>query len=155
MKQALKHIALGILSVSALSACAKEDPQPVEYYDVAFRQLPPAPVYSRVMWSQLPHPVKPKVQNTAPLLLPVVDFEMPQTTLGEAVEALAQAMGYRWHYPSGASGRKIAIRMSGSVEEVLAEITRQAGVQGVMDHEKRIVMILDEEMVPRLPKKRS
>ena len=123
----------------------------VEQYHVAFRQRAPEPVYSRFMWSHLPNPIKPKVPNTAPFHLPVVQFEMPDATLEEAVEALAQAMGYRWHYPKAVAKRRVRIRMEGTVEEILEEIGNQTGVYGMFDHKERLVKIIDTRMIPRLP----
>lgn len=123
----------------------------VDYYHVAYRQLPPEPVYSRVTWSHLPQPIRPKVRNEAPLFLPTISFEFPNTTLYEAVEALAQTIGYRWEYPEGVGDRKIRIRMTGTVEEVLDEIGRQGNVHGVLDHENRIVRVMEESTTPMLP----
>lgn len=143
---------LTLLTVtSSLMACAASEPKKVDFYRVAFRQHGPEPVYSRFMWSHLPRPFKPKVPETAPYYLPVVRFDMPNSTLEQAVEALAQAMGYRWHYPSAVAKRKIDIRMEASVEEVLAEISAQAKVHGLFDHQQRLVRILDTRMVPKLP----
>jgi hypothetical protein len=146
MKQTSKAILLLLLV-----ACSAPQPQP-EYYPVATRRNAPEPVYSRLTWSHLPQPVKPKVGQDSPYLLPVVDFEMPNTTLGEAIEALAQSMGYRWDYPKSLARRNVRIRMSGNVEEVLAEISKQAKVSGAFDHNQRIVKVLDEQVVPRLPR---
>lgn len=133
------------------SACSSNEPVAVEYYQPAYRSSPPAPVYSRVMWSHLPHPIAPKSKDTAPLMLPTVAFELPNSNLGEAIEALAQTMGYRWHYPENVSSRRIRIRMEGNVEEVLAEISRQANVQSQFDHKQRLIIVLEPNMIPKLP----
>jgi hypothetical protein len=67
------------------------------------------------------------------------------------VESLAQAMGYRWHYPASVAKRKVHIRMEGTVEEVLGEISRQTKVHALFDHQQRLVRVMDKKMVPALP----
>src|SRR5690349_15105847 len=99
MRKALITIA-AILTAAPLG-CSKNDSKGpvIEYYQPAFRQFPPEPVYSRVTWSQLPGPIKPRVRQDAPLLVPTIVFDMPKSTVGEAIEALGQAIGYSWTYP--------------------------------------------------------
>jgi hypothetical protein len=142
---------IAILCGLSATACSPQQPKQVDYYHVAFRQNGPEPVYSRFMWSHLPRPFKPKVPETAPYYLPVVRFDMPDATLEQAVEALAQAMGYRWQYPNGVAKRKVDIRMEGTVEAVLEEISTQAKVHGLFDHQERMVRIVETRMVPQLP----
>lgn len=147
----LKTVIIGTFLLGACVSCASDVPPPVEYYQPAYRQSPPEPVYSRLMWSHLPSPIQPKSAGTAPLIMPVISFELPDATLEEAIEALAQTMGYRWDYPKQAAKRPIHIRMEGTIDEVLQEIGRQANVQTMLDHEKRLVRVMEKEMLPRLP----
>ena len=148
----VKRAGLFCLAVIAggLPACSAPE-APKEVYRIAQRQYGPPPVYSRLTWSHLPKPVTPKAQNEAPLVLPIIEFEMPDATLREAVEALAQSLGYRWHYPNRVASRKIQIRMEGTVEEILREISAQTGVYGEFDHERRLLTIVDDRMKPKLP----
>jgi hypothetical protein len=153
----MKRAAVIILSVAilGLGACssAKEPKGPfIEYYQPAFRQFPPEPVYSRLTWSHLSQPIKPKVRENAPLLMPTMAFELPRTTLGEAIEALAQSIGYYWSYPPESAGRPVAIKMTGSVDQILREIGRQADVYAVLDHKGRMVRVVTGEMInPAVP----
>ena len=117
----------------------------------AFRQLPPPPVYSRVMWAHPPQPIGKKASNSSPLIQPVISFELPESTLREAIEALAQSIGYNWHYPAGLARRSVSIKMVGSVEEILLEIGRQGGVGTELDHQRRLVRVVGRQMQPRLP----
>jgi hypothetical protein len=103
------------------------------------------------MWGHLPHPIKPKEKSYAPFILPTVSFQMPDATFQEAIEALAQSMGYRWKYPNYLAKKRIALRMDGTVEEVLAEIARQANVGASFDHKNRLVWVAEKEMSPHLP----
>lgn len=144
MKRAIAAIAV----LGLLSGCSASRPDPktkitVQEYPVAYRQQPPEPVYSRLAWSHLPQPIRPKARDNAPLLMPVLSFELPKSTLGEAVQALAQTIGYRWSYPPEAARRPIAINMVASVDEILTEIDRQANVEGMLDHDRREVRVVE------------
>ena len=153
---ALKPLFIGAALVSSLTGCGANDSvQEIEYYHVAYRQSPPEPVYSRFTWSQTPGPIRTKVRDEAPLFLPTISFELPNSNLDEAIEALAQTIGYGWKYPDGVKNRKIRIRMTGTVEEVLEEIGRQANVHGVLDHENRIVQVMEQSTSPSLPAETS
>lgn len=147
-------------------ACSSKKEEPiVEYYHPAYRQFPPEPVYSRLSWSHLPAPIQPKSRENAPLLMPTIVFDLPRSTLGEAVEALAQAMGYTWTYPESAKSRRIAIKMTASVDEIAKEIDRQAQVHTVLDNDSRMVRVVTPAMidsgaglsvpVPKLPESGS
>ena len=143
---------LGLLVVIGLGACSADQSNvTVEHYKVAYRQFAPEPVYGRFMWAHMPQPIMPKTTEAAPYYLPEVSFQLPDTTLGEAIEALAQTMGYRWDYPSGLGKRRLHIRMDGTVEEVLAEIGKQGGVQTMLDHEQKLVRVVGEGVLPSLP----
>lgn len=154
---------LGALLAFTLSACGAHPPYiknssaspehfdvTREYYPVVRRRSTPEPVYGRMMWSHLPEPSPLRSKNTAPMLLPVLEFELPKSSLGESVEALAQAIGFRWDYPEALASRPVSIRMSGTVEEVLREISRQANVSAELDHDLRVVRVLDAGTRPQL-----
>ncbi|MFN8391982.1 MAG: hypothetical protein U0136_16955 [Bdellovibrionota bacterium] len=151
----MRHaLLLSLTLLTALTACSSAPPPgpEVEYYRAAYRQSPPEPVYGRVTWSHLPQPIKPRSKMDAPLLMPTIAFEFPKSTLGETVQALAQAIGYTWSFPDDAAGRPIAIKMTATVDQVFAEILRQGNVYGVLDHDGRVVRIVSRSMVaPKLP----
>lgn len=152
MERGILFIAL--VSLLGLASCSSNEPTGplVEYYQPAFRQFPPEPVYSRLTWSHLPQPIKPKVRENAPLLMPTMSFELPRSTLGAAIEALAQSIGYYWSYPPESASRPIAIKMTGSVDQILKEIGRQADVYAVLDHKGRMVRVVSGEMInPSVP----
>ncbi len=137
---------VGSVFGSGIVGCGGNDePRPVTvaYYQPAYRQTPPEPVYSRITWSHLPQPMRTKVKENAPILMPTISFELPNSSLQEAIEALAQTIGYNWHYPQSAANRKVRIKMVGSVEDVLHEIARQTQVEAVLDHEARMVRVDD------------
>lgn len=140
-----------LILLFAISCSSGKAPVRVEHYQPVYRTSPPNTVYSRVMWSHPPHPIKPRVKSNAPLLLPNFKFELPNSTFDVAIESLAQAMGYRWDYPSSFAKRKIKINMQGDAEEILAEINLQAKSSVILDHSARILRI--ENNRPTLPKR--
>lgn len=142
---------LGLTSLVSLMACSSKPVYKIEYYQPAYRQSPPEPVYNRMVWSHLPAPIRPKARNDAPLLLPDVFVELKNATLDEAVEALAQTMGYRWEYPGVTSKSRINIHMEGDVETILGEIRKQSEVPLLMDHDRRMIRLADKNTQPRLP----
>lgn len=148
----LQRLSFGLLMAVGLNACHSPVPleRPIEYYTARERQHAPEPVYSRVMWSQIPAATPQKSKEDAPYLLPTISFEMPNATLEEAVEALAQTMGYQWHYPRAAAKRAVSINQVGTVDQILAEIANQAGVVAEFDHAGRQVRVFDVGMKPRL-----
>jgi hypothetical protein len=136
---------------SFLFGCSSKPMYRVVYYKPAYRQSPPEETYSRLMWSHLPEPVRPKARDDAPLLLPEVFVELKDVTLDEAVEAVAQTMGYRWEYPEVTSKNRITIHMEANVEDVLEEIRRQSLIPLAFDHEKRMIRLQDRTTQLKLP----
>ncbi len=151
LKGILEGVLAGVLCCAALGACSDNQPVTVEYYQPSYRTSPPDPVYNRLTWSHLPAPMRPKATAETPEMLPQISFELGEATLDEAIESLAQTMGYRWHYSKGLAKRPIKIKMEGTVEEVLREIGRQARVEAMFDHEKRLIIVVEGKVQPRLP----
>ncbi len=144
--------AIILSSVLCCSCSSYKEPEPIdEYYEVPFRQLPPEPVYSRLTWSHPPQPIPAPSQQKSPYIQPVIEFDFPGSNLKEAIQALAQTIGYRWDYPPGVASRKVSIKQVGTVDEILSEIGRQAGVRTQLDHTSRMVRVLHSNTSPQLP----
>lgn len=137
--------------LGAFAACSAKEPRydqipvvkVVEEYKPAFRQSPPEPVYSRFMWAHAPEPLPIKGRDNAPLIMPVVDFDLANSNVSESVEALAQTIGYTWDYPPQAASRKVRIKMTAGVDEILQEIARQSRLRGVLDHQSKVLRLID------------
>lgn len=148
----LSLLVLSLLTTIGCAPAKKEEKTVIEYYPVAYRQLAPQPVYSRVTWSHLPGPIPPKVRDNAPLLMPEVSFEMHRTNLDEAIQALAQTIGYTWSYPANVAKKKVSINMVAPVDEILREIENQTKVKAVLDHESRTLRIVSGNTAAQLPR---
>lgn len=146
-------LGIGLSLVLLLCSCSKKEvfQRQVEEYRPVTRKEAPEPVYGRVTWAHLPKPVAPKAVQNAPYLLPVVSFDLVDSNLEEAIEALAQTMGYDRHYPKSVAKRKVSIKMVGTLEEVLAEIVKQAKVTARFEHERKLVRVFEDRMLPQLP----
>lgn len=146
-----------VLLLTPLVGCTSnkalyEDLEPrIEYYDVSYRQAPHEPVYSRLAWSHLPKPVVAQEAEKAPLLLPVILFDLPNSNLREALEALSQTIGYRLEYPRALAGRSVSIVREATVDVILTEIGRQARVETELDHNARTIRVVDGRTQPLLP----
>lgn len=150
MKKVLAIILL--LSGVACSSSAKKEKFIVEQYPVAYRQLPPEPVYSRFAWAHLPGPAPIKVKDNAPLLMPEVSFELHRSNLEEAIQSLAQTIGYTWSYPADVAKKTVSMNMVAPVDEILQEIEKQTGVKTILDHDNRILRVIAGNKVAELPK---
>lgn len=126
--------------VLLLGACSlPKDEVIVEYYKPAYRQLPPEPVYGRMTWSMAPQPIRPKARENSPFLMPNMVFTMPSAKFGDAVQTLAQSIGYGWEVDPELEGKRVAINTEGSVDEIAAVLEKQVGGSIYLDHENRIV----------------
>lgn len=120
-------------------------------YQSQFRQTAPEPVYNRLMWSYLPEPTPAAALQQAPYFAPKISFELPNSNLEEAIVALAQTIGYEPLYPPELGGRRVSITTVAHVDEILAEIARQAQVRAVVNHRERYVKVLEQATQPQLP----
>ena len=145
--RALSALALVLL----FSACASSsDEIIVDYYKPAFRQLPPEPVYGRLAWSMAPQPIKPRVRDTAPFLMPNIVFTMPNARFDDALQTLAQSIGYGWEIDPALGGKRIAVNMQGPIDEIAVVLEKQVGGSIYLDHENRIVraVVVEAGSVP-------
>jgi len=156
MKAMIFASALALLAVSCTPTKSFDYVEPrVEYYPVASRQAPIEPVYSRVTWSHLPRPVGNKSAEKGELYQPVIEFSMKNATLLEALEALSQTIGYELRYPTQYGSRAVSMELTGTVEEVLKEVSRQAKVEARLDHRRKLLVVGDFADSPALPASRS
>ena len=122
----------------------------VEYYDYSTRKHKPQQVRSRVMWSHLPQPLPSEVETESPLIWPKMSFELPDSTLGEAIEAVCSAIGYRGHYSKRIANRPISVNKIATVDEILKELGKQARVVAELDHKNRTLRVFGPNQVPTL-----
>jgi hypothetical protein len=134
---------LGLMILASACASTPDPQEKIEYYQPAYRQLPSEPAYSRMTWSHLPSPVPLAAAEKGPYFLPVMRAEFSETTLGEAVQVLAKTIGYRADSPAAVAGRKISVRFSGTLDEILVEVSKQGGVYAQLDHEAKVIRIGD------------
>ena len=136
-------------------SCSTSSSEPevvVRNYYPARRQLPPEPVYSRLTWSHLPNPISEESAINSPYLSRVISFELEQSNLEEAIDALAQSMGYEAIYSRTLAARPISISMEGTVFEVLNRICKQGKVIASINHDERAILVADAATKPRLPR---
>lgn len=152
LSPSLFFLACALASVG-LSSCGAKAPEPeIDYYRVRTRQFGPAPVYSRLSWSQLPQPLPNKSAEKAPLITPSVSFELGRSTLQESLEALSQTFGYRADYPNTVKNRPVALKMVGTLDQILHELSKQTNVYFQCDHQNRMIRVVEGNTVSELPR---
>ncbi len=135
------HAACFMLAVTLLVGCgptSKEwepDKKEPMVFDVAFRQLPPEPVYNRQRWVHLPEPLPSKElpDSSAPLIQPVFHMDLKNVTLEEAAKSLALTSRYTSYCASTIASQKISINSLGTTSELAEQISRKANVHVVVD----------------------
>ncbi len=148
-------VSVACAGLFSLSSCgSSKQLYKIEYYKPSYRQSAPDPVYSRLMWSHLPEPVKPRTKSDAPLILPELFVELKDVNVDEAIEAVAQTMGYGWENSGAGSSGRISIHMEGTVEEIVSEIGRKSNLSFDLDHEKKLIKLANKRTEPKLPASR-
>ena len=152
----LLTIGLGVLlSASAFSGCAYKDAPkytPTEkpkVFRVATRQLPPEPVYNRLRWVRPPQvtPSRKIDAKRSPLILPVVHYSVKQTPACEALLVLAATSRYRSYCASAVEPKRVSLDMLGTIDEIAQEISHNAGIKVVVDHQNQEVRFLSRSFI--------
>lgn len=115
-----------------------------EYYKGVSRTTPQIPVYSRVTWSHLPEPLTASGGNKTPLMMKEFSFVLPNSDLGESLEAVSQTMGFRVKCPSELKNRRVSINRKDTIVGVLREIGEQCQVRMVVDVDQRLISVFPE-----------
>ncbi len=131
------------------SACASnsafytEDEKP-EIYNVATRQLAPEPIYHPVRWVRPPQmmPKRGIATNRAPLILPIIHFNVKDTTIEQAALVLAGSARYKSFVASSIAEKTISLEMLGNIQEIADEISIREGIKVRVDHISKSVRFL-------------
>jgi hypothetical protein len=113
------------------------------------RQLPPDQVYSRLTWSHLAHPLPQPATQQAPVLKPTLTVDFKNVEFREAIQTVARIIGYRWAYPEPAAARRVTVKVTGTIEQIVALLGRQSGLSIELDRTQRVVRA--HEISPQLP----
>lgn len=113
-------------------------------YRVSFRQLPPEPVYNRVSFSQLPEvmPSRDLPNSDAGVISPMVHLDLKNSTLEEASSVLAAVSRYTSYCASSIAKQRISMNTLGTVDELADQISKEANIKVVVDHDARQVRFL-------------
>jgi len=149
---------VAILLVSSLSvACSDLKPyeRPTERKDFfhPVRQLPPEPVYSRLKYVYLPDviPEAPTAES-ANRIDPKIHFEVTNSTLERTAQALGETIHYKAFIAQEIAQQPYSCNLSGTVDEIAQNISRDSNIDVVVDHSQRELRFLPRTSVlPRLP----
>lgn len=120
------------------------DTKSTRIYTVAFRQLPPEPVYNRLRWVHLPEPLPPRElsASASPNLEPVFSVQLRNVTLEEAAKALAQAAHYDSFCLSSIAKQRVTLNSLGTLPELAEQLGEKAGVHVTIDPWSRQIRFL-------------
>lgn len=120
-------------------------------YDLATRQLPPDPVYSRLKWVHLPEmypSMMYKASEDRPRYFPVFHFQINNRELCDAAVQLAGTARYSSYCSSLLKGERITLQALGTIDELAKKIENSSSkVRVVVDHENREVRFLTNSAV--------
>lgn len=133
-----------------MSACSSSDLKPYatekhfELYGMATRQLPPDPVYNRLRWVYPPdtYPDSTEVPTSSSYIMPVFHMHVENSPLDETVKILAATLRYTSFCSSKVAAQRITINKLGTAEELAAEISRQANVNVIIDHQNKDIRFM-------------
>ena len=156
MKSVIFKTGILLLLLSTLSACfAGAGPAPEKKrttFAVAYRALPPEPVYGRLSMVRLPEPA-PSAEmpvSDSPRMLPVMHLELKNVTMSEAAQALAETARYRSYCDPNLASRRVSFNSLGTIDELAQNLARSNSVSVSVDHANREVKVLAYQVKPQL-----
>lgn len=148
----MRRFGIIIAALTILSGCAMEpkmDPDKEKLpkvFKIQTRQIAPPPTYNRLTWANLDSmPSRDLPSTAAPLLTPVIQFEVRNTKLEDAAKMLAATSQYSSYCASTIATQKITLNRLGTIDELGEAIGKQAGIKVVVDHEGRSVRFLAQQ----------
>ena len=136
--------AFALLSACGPTAKKWEQEKQIHVYGVAFRQLPPEPVYNRLRWVHLPEilPSRELPEADSPQIYPVFHLQLKNGNLEETAIILAATARYSSYCASSIARQKVNINLLGTIDELGSEIARRSGIHVVVDHVNKQVRFL-------------
>lgn len=156
-KTILTRTAAAALVIASLFGCSRHTVEDTErkVFGVTVRRYDPQPVYKRTRLVHLPAPipVARNYRNSAPLILPVIHFELTDASLEEAARILGETSRYSSYCASSVADKHITLTALGTVDELAKKIAKVAEIETVVDHHNREIRFLareegDEEVLP-------
>ena len=144
------RMAHALMAACLLCSCSGSDSpawhpdRATKAYGMAYRQLPPQPVYNRLRWVQLPEvlPARNVAETSAPSIRPIYHLDMKDATLEEVSRTLAAIPRYSSYCSSRIATRKVTINRLGTFDELVGEISSSANITVQVDDEGKTVRFL-------------
>jgi len=108
------------------------------------RKFAPEPVYYRLKTSYLPSPIPSNqvFSSNAVPMLPRKTFQVENTTLKNAGIQLGSKFGYEVYCASPLVDTLISVNITGTLEDILQEISKDKGIITSVNHENRMIQFL-------------
>lgn len=142
-----KFIGIIALSLSVLfTACApKIEPSKIAVYKIATRQLPPEETYSRLKWVRPPQVLPAKhinSQENKNQIFLITHFDVKNMPLNEAILVFSAANRYKSNCKKSIANKRITLSTVGTMHEIARKIEKIAGIQVLIDHNRKTVRFL-------------
>lgn len=113
-------------------------------FGISVRRHAPQPVYKRTRLVHLPAPIPENIasNSSAPLILPVIHFEIVDASLEDAAKILGQSARYSIYCASTVADKRITLTALGTVDELADQIGKIAKVETIVDHHNHEVRFL-------------
>jgi hypothetical protein len=143
------RVALIVVALSVfLLGCSKPKPKlkEPEVYSVAFRKLPPDPVYNPVRTTHLPQTMPGFLPpEPGPIYLEKnYKISVKNVSLEEVVKGFAASNGYSSYTASTIAKKKVSFNSYGTIDQIAQELASKIGVEVAVDHNNREFRVLEK-----------
>ena len=143
------NLRLAAVLILVLSACSATAPARQERpYAVATTKTASQPVYYPGRFVRAPYPkIKTPVKVSKEKIVPVINYDLPDSTLCEISSALAASIRYSSFCESSLNERKLNILLLGTPFELAEYVQKETGIYVVIDINNREVRFLTRQAV--------
>lgn len=115
------------------------------------RQHAPEPVYSQSMEVRPPEPIPepPRDSHRAHRLMPVMQVNISNQSIGQAAQILADSYQYGNYCSPIVADRLISLRAIGTLDELAAQFAEIGQIKVTVDHENRELRVLSGSLAPQ------
>lgn len=145
----MRKIFLILVFIAGFIGCASEKPAKIERpYSVATTQTASQPVYYPARFVRHPQPkVKTPVKVSKEKIMPVMHYDLPNSSLCEISSALAASLRYSSYCESSLNDIKLNVNLLGTPFELADMIMKETGIYVSLDIENREVRFLSNKVV--------
>lgn len=146
----LLAMSFGVVGCSSSSKPSKQRKVRHDWF-YPTRQHAPEPVYSQLREVRPPEPIPepPRDSHRAPRLMPVMQVNISNKSIGQAAQILADSYQYGNYCSPIVADQRISLRAIGTLDELAAQLAELGRVKVTVDHENRELRVLSGSLAPQ------